>query len=194
MPRNKKKADMIKSVEFHIAGALTALGFDTKGDPDFKNTPKRVAKLWYEEFRNEKPATKRMLGAFPGGYKQMVTLRDHLTWSRCPHHLERVRVVVNISYIPDKLCLGLSKLGRIANYYFSQLILQEDATDKIAEAIIDIVKPKGVAVFVKGEHLCMQSRGVMTTGHVITTALRGVYMEEDKAREEFMLLCAGGKM
>ena len=191
MPRKLKLDDIHHKLEYHFDKILQLMGCDTKNDANYIETPKRVANIFMEEIYPIKP-TKKLVSMFPNeeGKGQMVILKNHEVWSRCPHHLERVKFSVNIGYIPDKWYLGASKLARIANYYAHGMVLQETFTNNISEGIMEAIKPKGVAVSVKGIHQCMRCRGIKTQGHIVTSAVSGLFLEKPEVREEFMFLCA----
>lgn len=169
----------------HIGECLKLLGYDLR-DPNIKDTPMRMARIWLDELHTDKPATKKLFSVFPEEHDQMITFIGHKTWTRCPHHFERVKLEVSIGYLPRGKVIGLSKLARIADYYALGLVLQERYVEEIASGLLEALEPLGVAVYVKGEHLCMQARGVETNGHVITTAFRGAFMEKPETRDEFL--------
>jgi GTP cyclohydrolase I len=183
-----KKAEYNKidyQLRRHIAECLKLLGYDLRDD-NFKDTPKRMAKIWMEELHIDQPATKKLFSVFDEPFDQMVTLIGHKTWTRCPHHFERVLMEVSIGYVPDGKVLGLSKLARIADYYAKGLVLQERYVENVVNGLMESLAPKGVGIHVKGQHLCMQARGVETVGHIVTTALRGVFMERPETQREFI--------
>jgi len=185
---NKKARE--REVAKHIRGALKAMGYDLR-DPDLKRTPERVAKTWVEEMVHIEPP-KNVLAAFPKkGYKQMVVIHGHEVWTRCPHHLERVRMIVSIGYIPGKkdLIPGLSKPVRFADYMARGLMLQEEFAEKTANAFFETLEPQGVGVYVRGWHNCMQARGVRTRADATTTALRGNFLEDPSVKAEFIQMC-----
>ena len=175
----------LTKVKHHIAECLKLMGYDLL-DPNFKDTPTRVARIWMEELSNHQPATKKLFAVFEDDFDQMVTLIGHKTWTHCPHHFERVLMEVSIGYVPDKRVLGLSKLARIADYYAKGLVLQERYVENVVNGLMEALQPRGVGIHVKGQHLCMQARGVETVGHVVTTALRGVFMEKAETQREFI--------
>ena len=184
MPTPKWKRVKLKALKQHFAQILRVLGYDLN-DKNFVGTPERAAKLWFEELYLA-PATKALFQTFPEHYDQMVVLTGHTTYTRCPHHLERVRFIVSVGYIPNMHVLGLSKLARIADYYAKGLVLQETYTDMLAEGLAQALRAQGVGVYVSGEHNCMQARGVKTSGRVVTTALKGSFLNDAKTREEFL--------
>jgi GTP cyclohydrolase I len=93
---------------------------------------------------------------------------------------------VSVGYIPDGRVLGLSKLARAAEVHLTQPVMQETLSDLIADGLDDRLRPKGVAVIIRGIHGCMRHRGVRTAGDVVTSAVRGVYLTNPSARDEFM--------
>lgn len=182
-------------IKKHLAECLKLMGYDLN-DPNLKDTPTRVARVWMEELSAHQPATKKLFAVFRDEFDQMVTLIGHKTWTHCPHHLERVLLEVSIGYIPNRRVLGLSKLARIADYYAKGLVLQESYVENVVDGLMNALQPKGVGIYVRGQHLCMQARGVETTGHVVTTALRGIFSERPETQREFIqyvLHDGGGK-
>lgn len=185
MPRNKTEALQRLKIKKAVENLLIALGRDIS-HPELKETPKRVMRLLYEEVV-EKGNLKKLLQVSPYPYKSMVTIGPHRTYSRCPHHLERVELDVWISYIPDGRLLGASKLPRIADYFSKGLNLQEEITDGIAEAIEAAVNPLGVGVYIIGRHMCMRGRGVKShASEMTTTCFKGLYLKEGSTKEEFL--------
>ena len=185
MPRNKEKVAQLKAIKKATRQLLIALGRDLS-HVELRDTPNRVAKLLYKEVC-EKVDLNRLIQTSPYPYKSAVTVTHHKTFTRCPHHLERVELDVSIAYIPSGQLLGVSKLPRIADYCASGLMLQEELTDAIAEVIEAAAKPLGVAVQVLGRHMCMRARGVKSfNAEMVTTCLRGVYLKDPSAKEEFL--------
>jgi GTP cyclohydrolase IA len=186
MPTPKTKTIRLKIVEQSIKNLLEGLGFDLK-DQDLNGTPRRAARLLVNELSPERNL-KRLLSTEPTTHDAMVVMCRHRTFSRCPHHLERVILDISIGYIPDGQLIGLSKLPRIADYFCRGLMLQEEIVSMIAEGLMDALKPKGVVVIAEGTHMCMQARGVKTRGRVITSKLTGCFLKEPEVREEFFHL------
>lgn len=190
MPNNKQKREKIAAIAKNIKDLLQTLGLDTTHQ-ELRGTPLRTAKMFYEEILQPYPRKKLFqVSTYP--YKSMVCVRNHVSWSRCPHHLERVKIIASVAYIPDGRVLGASKLPRIVDYYAKGLMLQEEITDSIADALMNALRPKGVAVVLRGEHMCMKARGVKSICSDMTTArLTGVFMDDEKARDEFYQLIGG---
>ena len=166
---DEEREDALKQI---IADLLVELGADMT-DLNFQKTPRRTARAWIEEFTIE-PFTWSHFDEEP--YSGAITLSNHTVWTRCPHHLERVRMEVSISYIPaEGRVLGLSKLARAADFFATGCVLQETYTRLLVEGIVENLAPKGVAVLTRAEHNCMQARGVETGGPVIMDLYDGDY-------------------
>lgn len=157
-------------------------------------TPRRVAKAWHHWCGGYGKRPEDILKVFEDGaerYNQMVTVKDIPFYSHCEHHLAPFFGTVTISYIPNGRIVGLSKLSRLTSMFAQRLQVQERLTDQIADAIMENLQPVGVGVIVKARHLCMESRGICQQGyHTITNALRGVMMDDDQARSEFLRLAS----
>ena len=162
---------------------LEGLGQDPK-DVNFKDTPRRVYRLW-RELLGPKRVT---YTTFPSSHRSMVVLRGHRIHGVCPHHLLPVEMFVYVGYIPDKKVLGLSKLARVAEEQLVAPITQEALTDSVAARLEEVLSPKGVAVVISGRHGCMRHRGVRTEADIVTSSMSGVFMTNPPAREEFMRL------
>lgn len=160
---------------------LEGLGQDPE-DVNFRNTPRRVYRLW-KELLSPKRVT---YTTFPDTYGSLVVLRGHRVHGVCPHHLLPVEMFVYVGYIPDKEVLGLSKLARVAEEQLTSPITQEALTERIAARLESVLEPKGVAVIISGRHGCMRHRGVKTDADIVTSAMSGVFMTNPPAREEFM--------
>ena len=118
----------------------------------------------------------------------MIVDKDIPFYSLCEHHILPFFGTVKIGYIPDKKIIGLSKLARIVEHFSRRLNTQEYFADNIANYIETKLQPIGVAVVVKGRHLCKEMRGAKKQGEMVTASLRGVLRDDIKAREEFYKL------
>jgi GTP cyclohydrolase I len=184
----------LATVENHIARVLQDLGVDLN-EPDFRDTPLRVARMYNDLFESckvdlKEEKNKILDTKFPCDNDNMVVVKDIRVYSLCPHHLVPVEYDIAIGYIPKKYVLGLSKLVRISELFAKRPVLQETMTVEIANAIQEGLKPVGVAVFVKGKHYCMVMRGVKQKDSKTTTShLIGVFKDpNDTSRAEFLRL------
>lgn len=169
---------------------IDALGLDIN-DSNFKDTPFRVLKSYYEIFGGidrEKDINEVLSTGFNSEYDGMVVVSDIHCFSMCPHHFLPVEYFIDFGYIPNGKVLGISKLGRLVSLLAKQPILQEDLTRNIVKYITKNLNPLGVIVQVRGRHFCMVMRGVQQVDTwTLTSELSG---EFDKAsvREEFALM------
>ncbi len=123
---------------------------------------------------------------FEEDYNEMVVVRDIEVYSLCEHHLLPFFGKCHIAYLPKGKIVGLSKLARLADVYARRLQVQERLTTQIAEAIDQILQPKGVAVVIQARHLCMMMRGVQKQNtEVVTDCLLGKFRSDPRTRQEF---------
>lgn len=112
-------------------------------------------------------------------------MRDIDVFSLCEHHLVPFTGKISIGYIPNKHVLGLSKLARIAETFARRLQVQERLTKQVAMAVMEAIRPRGVAVVMEASHLCMSMRGVQKPGATtVTSTMLGCFRDQQKTREE----------
>jgi len=160
-------------------------------DPNFKETPDRVARTYEEMFKGKgcEKEIKRMLSSkFPSEYKGMVIIDQIKAHSMCPHHLLPVEYDIDFVYIPRGHALGLSKIVRFIRLLSLNAVLQEDLTKKIIDIFNDEINPLGCMVVVKGVHNCMKCRGVKSSGRCITSEVRGDFLKDADLKLEFFEL------
>ena len=159
-------------------------------------TPKRVAKAYRELFAGyETDPHEYLERTFEevGGYDQLVILRDIRVVSFCEHHMLPFLGKAHVAYLPRDRVVGISKLARVVNGFARRLQIQEKLTAEIAEAIQEILQPKGVGVVLVSEHSCMTMRGVNTPGSSLTTShLLGEVRDDPRTRQEFFELVRNG--
>jgi len=177
-----------------VTSIITAIGEDCKRE-GLVDTPKRVAEMYAELFAGIgiDPKDELTVG-YELGHREMVIVRDVPFYSMCEHHLLPFYGTVHIGYIPDisGRVVGISKLARVVEIIARRPQIQERMTTEIADAILDGLKPDGVAVVVQAEHLCMIMRGIKKPGsNVITSALRGAFRRKPASRAEFFSLIQG---
>jgi GTP cyclohydrolase I len=131
---------------------------------------------------------------FEEKHESMVLVRDIEVYSLCEHHMLPFFGKAHIAYYPDGRIIGLSKLPRIVDVFARRLQVQERMTDQIAEALMSVLEPMGVGVVVEAYHLCMMMRGVQKqNSKTVTSALRGIFRDDAKTRDEFLRLVHGGR-
>ncbi len=161
------------------------------------DTPKRVAKA-FEQFYagyGQDPATV-LSTVFEEveGYGDIVLVRDIDFHTHCEHHMVPFFGKAHIAYYPSKGVIGLSKLARLVEIYARRLQTQETMTAQIAEALDDALRPRGVAVMLEAEHMCMSMRGVQKIGaSTITTQFTGVFKDEPAEQVRFLTLVRHGR-
>ena len=154
-------------------------------------TPHRVAKSmeFLTSGYDSQPDDILKSAMFTEDYNQMVLVKDIELYSLCEHHMLPFFGKAHIAYIPNKHIVGLSKIPRIVDAFSRRLQVQERLTDQIRDCIQEGLNPKGAAVVIEAQHLCMQMRGVQKQ-HSITTssAFSGIFISDEKTRSEFMNL------
>jgi GTP cyclohydrolase I len=164
-----------------------------EGTRQFLGTANRVKRL-YEEFCWEPSRIaselEKQLKHFKDGYNEMLVISPIDLWVLCPHHLLPCHFNVAIGYIPSGRVLGISKFVRIAEIMGKRPIIQEEYSRELADFIQDNLEPKGVAVYVVGQHGCMVSRGVRSESSVATSVILGAF-DEPAVRAEFFALARG---
>ncbi|MFQ5537207.1 MAG: GTP cyclohydrolase I FolE [Gemmatimonadota bacterium] len=128
-------------------------------------------------------------GIFQEVHHNMVMVKDIELYSLCEHHLLPFFGKAHVAYIPDGKIMGLSKAARLVEVYSRRFQVQERLTEQIAQAVWDTIHPQGVAVVIEAYHLCMMMRGVQKqNSKTITSAMRGVFLEDKRSRDEFLRL------
>ena len=163
-----------------IAAAVREILIGIGEDPDrdgLRDTPARVARAYAEMFAGLSQDPRDVLATtFDIGHDEFVLVRDIEVWSCCEHHLVPFTGVAHVGYIPnaDGRITGLSKLARLVDLFAKRPQVQERLTTQVADALMEILEPRGVIVVFECEHLCMTMRGVRKPGSkTVTSAVRG---------------------
>jgi GTP cyclohydrolase I len=154
-------------------------------------TPERVDKSLRWLTRGYQLSVEDAVGdaIFEEKHESMVLVKDIEMYSLCEHHLLPFFGKVHVAYIPQNRIVGLSKLPRVVDIFARRLQVQERMTEQIAEALSEVLNPQGVGVIVEAYHLCMMMRGVeKQNSKTITSAMRGVFLEDMRTRDEFLRL------
>jgi GTP cyclohydrolase IA len=183
-----------KVTEAEMMQAVRTLLIGLGEDPDregLKDTPKRVMKALQFLTKGYTESLDELLNGavFTEDTNEMVLVRDIDIFSSCEHHILPIIGRAHVAYIPNGKVIGLSKIARICEMYARRLQVQERLTTQIAEALQGLLKPQGVAVVIEATHMCMVMRGVQKPGSwTVSSAMRGVFAEDARTREEFMNL------
>jgi len=186
IPSVDDKATVAKMAE-HIGAVLDLLHLD-RHDPNLRETPERVARMYLEMFHGLTEGAEPEITMFPNeeGYSSMVMERDIPFYSMCAHHLVPFYGHAHIAYIPNRRIVGLSKIPRILEFYAKRPQIQERLTEQVADFLWSRLDPLGAMVVIEARHLCVEMRGVKKPGALtVTSAIRGCF-EEFKVREEFL--------
>ena len=173
-----------------IRHILTELGEDPTRD-GLTKTPERVDRsLRYLTSGYQKNPDDVLNGAlFDVAYDEMVIVKDIEVFSLCEHHLLPFFGKCHVAYIPNGKVIGLSKIPRLVDMFARRLQVQERLTMQIAETIRDKINPKGVAVVIEAQHLCMIMRGVeKQNSTAVTSSMLGAFKEDQNTRSEFLNL------
>ena len=188
--------DNMEKIELIISNLLKEIGEDSEREGLIK-TPHRVAKSWMTFAQGYKQTPEEVVGdaVFNEKCDEIVAVKDIDFFSLCEHHLLPFKGVAHVGYLPKEKNIGLSKIPRIVDIYARRLQVQERLTQQVADALQDVLSPKGVAVVIEAEHLCMQMRGVeKKSSFMITSAVRGAFRENNKTREEFLSIIGKRRM
>jgi len=180
---------MNRNEEFEnaITKVLELIGEDPNREGLLK-TPSRVAKAWsfLTEGYHQDPKEILSQALFTTSNDEMVVVRDIEFYSTCEHHMLPIIGRAHVAYIPDGKVVGLSKIPRIVDVFARRLQIQEQMTEQIADAILESINPKGVAVVLHARHMCMEMRGVQKINSTtVSSALRGLFKSDQRTRSEF---------
>jgi len=181
-------------LEAAIREVLIAVGEDPDR-PGLVDTPARVARAYAETFAGLGQDPYDVLATtFDEDHDELVLVKDIPMYSTCEHHLVPFHGKAHVGYIPgaDGRVTGLSKVARLVEVYARRPQVQERMTRQVADALYEVLKPRGVIVVVEAEHLCMAMRGVRKPGSTtVTSAVRGIFRENAATRSEAMSLILG---
>jgi GTP cyclohydrolase I len=182
-------------MEEYVREMIRMLGEDPTRE-GLLRTPRRMAQsLRFLTSGYRQDPDKVLNGAlFEVAYDEMVIVRDIEIFSLCEHHLLPFFGRCHVAYIPDKKVVGLSKIPRLVDVFARRLQVQERLTNQIADTIMEKIHPLGVGVIIEAKHLCMIMRGVEKQNSVaVTSAMLGVFRNEQQTREEFLSLARAAR-
>ena len=185
-----------EEAEQAVSTLLRWIGEDV-GREGLIDTPSRVAKAYLEMFSGYDEDPQEALGRTfeeVGGYDDMVLVKDIAFHSHCEHHMVPIIGKAHVAYLPDGRVLGLSKIARTVEIFARRLQTQENMTAQIAQTIDEALAPRGVAVMIEAEHMCMAMRGIRKQGSTTTTTcFTGQFRHEASEQVNFMTLLRFGR-
>ncbi|MEZ5990199.1 MAG: GTP cyclohydrolase I FolE [Planctomycetota bacterium] len=178
------------AIQESIRQILDAVGEDP-GREGLRDTPDRVASslAFLTSGYDVDPIEVIGRGMFEAECDEMVVVKDIELYSMCEHHMLPFFGKAHVAYIPDRKIVGLSKTARLVDAFARRLQVQERLTVQIADALEQVLQPKGVGVIIEAAHLCMMMRGVQKQNSVtVTSSVRGRFRTDERTRAEFMRL------
>jgi len=176
---------------------LIAFAGDDPNREGLLETPKRVIGAYEEVYQGYRECPVEVLDRTfgeIGTYDDFVLVKDISFNSHCEHHMMPFYGKAHVAYVPVERVVGLSKLARLVDVYAKRLQTQEHLTSQVATAIEEILKPRGVAVLIEAEHMCMSLRGVTKPGALtVTTQFSGIFREDPSEQVRFMTMLRAGQ-
>jgi GTP cyclohydrolase I len=187
---NEGELDLLQSeVAQKMQSVLDSLIIDTENDHNTQDTANRVAKMYIKELYNGRYAPAPKITEFPNAknHDELCTLGPIDVKATCSHHMVPIIGHCWIGYIPGEKVIGLSKFNRLVTWIMGRPHIQEEAVEILADALEGLIKPKGLAVVIKANHMCMTLRGVHAPNNssMITSVVRGALKDSSIARQEF---------
>jgi GTP cyclohydrolase IA len=180
----------LETIEDQYRGLLEAIGEDPTRQGLLK-TPERAARALEFLTQGYRQSVKEIVNdaIFDSDASEIILVKDIELYSMCEHHLLPFIGRCHVAYIPNGKVIGLSKVARIVDLFARRLQIQENLTTQIAETLMDILHPAGVAVVVDAKHLCMMMRGVEKQNSIMkTSCLLGCFKDDATTRSEFLSL------
>ncbi len=184
-----------REVEAAVNTLLRWIGEDPSRE-GLLDTPKRVANAYKEMFAGyDKDPAEELGRTFEevAGYDDLVLVRDIHFHSHCEHHMVPIIGRAHVAYLPDRKVVGLSKIARVVDIFAQRLQTQEALTAQIAGCIQEVLNPRGVAVMIEAEHMCMAMRGIRKQGSTtLTSTFTGAFRDHPEEQVRFMTMLRAG--
>jgi len=182
---DQEKEYDIRAISSFILQIFKKIGVDVN-DKHLTETPRRIGKMYINElFTSVNKEPPEITEFEETKYNQMIIVRDIHYYSMCSHHFLPFFGTVTIGYIPNGKIAGLSKFARVSDFFSKKPQVQERLTEEICDYVFSKLKPVGCGVVVTGRHMCMEMRGIKKKAQMVTTALRGNFLEND-VKHEFL--------
>jgi GTP cyclohydrolase I len=185
--------ELLREVEGKVSGLLESLVIDVAQDHNTRETARRVAKMYVNEVFRGRYVPLPPVTEFPNAehLNELMIMGPITVRSACSHHLCPIMGRLYIGVMPnqDSALIGLSKYSRIAEWIMSRPQIQEEAIIQLADVLVSMVKPNGLAVVMEADHFCMHWRGVKDNASKMTNSvMRGVFLKDGALRREFLSL------
>jgi GTP cyclohydrolase I len=180
----------LETLEEHYRGLIEAVGEDVSRD-GLRKTPERAARALEFLTQGYRQDVNEIVNdaIFESDASEIVLVKDIELYSMCEHHLLPFIGRAHVAYIPQGKVIGLSKVARIVDVFARRLQIQENLTTQIADAVMEVLHPLGVAVVIEAKHLCMMMRGVAKQNSIMkTSCLLGCFKDDAVTRSEFLAL------
>lgn len=177
-----------QAIETAVRSILESVGEDPERE-GLLRTPNRVARMYKELLEGYHINPEKLVNdaLFDVEYQEMIVVRDIEYYSLCEHHMLPFIGKAHVAYVPNDKVIGLSKIPRIVDMFARRLQVQERMTQQIADFLMQVLHPQGVAVVCEGVHMCSMMRGVKKAHSSMTTsAMMGIFRENEKTRAEFL--------
>jgi GTP cyclohydrolase I len=191
--KRSESVELLRPSQAEAEAAVRTLILWTGDDPDrqgLRDTPRRVVNSYREIFGGYGLDAEAELGRTfdeVAGYDDLIVMRDIPFYSHCEHHMLPIRGRVHVGYLPEQRVLGLSKIVRVVDIFARRLQTQEALTAQIAAVIQDVLNPRGVAVMVEAEHMCMAMRGIRKEGsRTVTSTYTGAFRDQPEEQNRFL--------
>src|SRR5690606_18523299 len=197
MSKNAESIDLTEVSREQAEAAVRTLIRWAGDDPSREgllDTPARVVRSYEEFFAGYAQDPGEILArtfSEVDGYDEMIVMNDIRFESHCEHHMAPIIGKAHIGYLPDRRVVGISKLARLVDIYAKRLQIQEKMTAQIADTLLNVLQPRGVAVVIEASHQCMTTRGVHKPGASLVTSRMVGAFRDDHATSRVILACVG---
>jgi GTP cyclohydrolase I len=191
-----ESADEMAALEAEVAANMQALleslVIDTEQDHNTRGTARRVARMFLHEVFKGRYIARPSMTEFPNveHLNELMIVGPIAVRSACSHHFVPIIGKLWIGVLPNEgsNLIGLSKFSRVADWVMSRPQIQEEAIMQLADMLEHTLKPDGIAIVLKADHLCTQWRGVKDNSHMTNSVMRGTFLSNAQSREEFLQL------
>jgi len=190
---DQERQCMVEQLERKFAEVMDILRIDRSRDPNSRETPRRLARMWVNELFIGRYTPPPVVTIFPNRKKvnELIISKGIKVMSVCSHHWQPISGTCTIGYMPGDHIIGLSKLTRIVEWFSRRGQIQEEMGEQIADYLEDLLKPRALGVIISAKHYCMIARGVEADDEqsdMITSVLRGALQDDSNLRNEFLRL------